>query len=215
MTTSFATRPPKTSSAERRPALGTLTPPGAIWDRGTIPRGLIGPSEAQLRALTQIVCHLLVRHYRELIAYGAGWTDPERQQPVGDTGRHEPLRPTRSSTPSSSARSPTSTRCADRPARGAVGGRVRARPRGRHPHQGARLRADRAQAPRRIARWRERAARRRVGVHAADALARARRLNREARRRPSPETTVDLDGHRATSDLEELALDDEPNADAA
>ena len=29
-------------------------------------------------------------HYRELIAYGAGWTDPERQQPVGDTGRHEP-----------------------------------------------------------------------------------------------------------------------------
>jgi hypothetical protein len=37
-----------------------------------------------------IVCHLLVRHYRELIAYGAGWTDPERQQPVGNTGRHEP-----------------------------------------------------------------------------------------------------------------------------
>ena len=32
----------------------------------------------------------MVRHYRELIAYGAGWTDPERQQPVGDTGRHEP-----------------------------------------------------------------------------------------------------------------------------
>lgn len=52
--------------------------------------GLIEPSEAQLRALTQIVCRLLVRHYRELIAYGAGWTDPERQQPVGDTGRHEP-----------------------------------------------------------------------------------------------------------------------------
>jgi hypothetical protein len=26
-----------------------------------------------------------------VIAYGAGWTDPERQQPVGDTGRHEPL----------------------------------------------------------------------------------------------------------------------------
>jgi len=52
--------------------------------------GLIEPSEAQLRALTQIVCRLLVRHHRELIAYGAGWTDPERQQPVGDTGRHEP-----------------------------------------------------------------------------------------------------------------------------
>ena len=52
--------------------------------------GLIEPTDAQLRALTQIVCRLLVRHYRELIAYGAGWTDPERQQPVGDTGRHEP-----------------------------------------------------------------------------------------------------------------------------
>ena len=43
-----------------------------------------------MHALREIVCHLLIRHYRELIAYGAGWTDPERQQPVGDTGRHEP-----------------------------------------------------------------------------------------------------------------------------
>ena len=25
-----------------------------------------------------------------MIAYGAGWTDPERQRPVGDSGRHEP-----------------------------------------------------------------------------------------------------------------------------
>ena len=31
----------------------------------------------------------------------------------------------------------------------------------------------------------------------------------------SAETTVDLDGHRAACDLDELALDDEPNADAA
>ena len=38
--------------------------------------GLIDPTDAQLRAFTQIVCRLLVRHYRELIAYGAGWTDP-------------------------------------------------------------------------------------------------------------------------------------------
>ncbi len=52
--------------------------------------GLIEPTDAQLCALAQIVCRLLVRHYRELIAYGAGWTDPERQQPVGDTGRYEP-----------------------------------------------------------------------------------------------------------------------------
>jgi hypothetical protein len=36
------------------------------------------------------VCRLIVRHYRELIAYGAGWTDPERQRAVGDTRRHEP-----------------------------------------------------------------------------------------------------------------------------
>lgn len=55
--------------------------------------GLIQPSEAQLRAVRDIVCRLLVRHYGELIAYGAGWTDPERQQPVGDTGRHEPRHP--------------------------------------------------------------------------------------------------------------------------
>jgi hypothetical protein len=52
--------------------------------------GLIQPTETQLRALREIVCRLLVRHYGQLIAYGAGWTDPERQRPVGDTGRHEP-----------------------------------------------------------------------------------------------------------------------------
>jgi hypothetical protein len=52
--------------------------------------GLIQPSDAQLRAVRDLVCRLLVRHYGELIAYGAGWTDPERQRPVGDTGRHEP-----------------------------------------------------------------------------------------------------------------------------
>jgi hypothetical protein len=31
----------------------------------------------------------------------------------------------------------------------------------------------------------------------------------------SVETTVDLDGHRAASDLDELALDDEPDSKAA
>ena len=54
---------------------------------------LILHSDAQLRAVRDIICRLLVRHYGELIAYGAGWTDPERQQPVGDTGRHEPRQP--------------------------------------------------------------------------------------------------------------------------
>ncbi len=52
--------------------------------------GLIQPTEAQLHALRQILCRLLVRDYGQVIAYGAGWTDPERQQPVADTGRREP-----------------------------------------------------------------------------------------------------------------------------
>jgi hypothetical protein len=52
--------------------------------------GLTDPTDHQLHALKTIICHLLARHHRELIAYGAGWTDRERQQPVGDTGRHEP-----------------------------------------------------------------------------------------------------------------------------
>jgi hypothetical protein len=52
--------------------------------------GLLDPTAGQLQALKQIICHLLAHHYREVIAYGAGWTDAERQQPVGDTGRHEP-----------------------------------------------------------------------------------------------------------------------------
>ena len=52
--------------------------------------GLLDPTASQLQALKQIICHLLAHHYRELIAYGAGWTDQQRQQPVGDTGRHEP-----------------------------------------------------------------------------------------------------------------------------
>jgi hypothetical protein len=54
---------------------------------------LIQPSDAQLRAVRDIICRLLVRHYGELIAHGAGWTDPERQRPVRDTGRHEPQHP--------------------------------------------------------------------------------------------------------------------------
>jgi hypothetical protein len=52
--------------------------------------GLMDPTDAQRQALKAIVCHLLAAHYREAIAYGAGWTDQERQQPLGDTGRHEP-----------------------------------------------------------------------------------------------------------------------------
>lgn len=51
---------------------------------------LMDPKDSQLAALKAICCHLLVQHHGEVIAYGAGWTDQERQQPVGDTGRLEP-----------------------------------------------------------------------------------------------------------------------------
>ena len=37
-----------------------------------------------------MICRLLSHHHRDVIAYGAGWTNQERQQPIGDTGRHEP-----------------------------------------------------------------------------------------------------------------------------
>ena len=51
------------------------------------------PTPGQLQALEAIVCHVLAEHYRDVIAYGAGWSDQERQQPVGDTARHEPRHP--------------------------------------------------------------------------------------------------------------------------
>ena len=55
--------------------------------------GLMDPTPGQLQALKAIICHLLAAHYRDVIAFGAGWTDQQRQQPVGDTGRHEPRHP--------------------------------------------------------------------------------------------------------------------------
>jgi hypothetical protein len=75
------------AQARARKAVATRSNLGLGHD---IRAGLIEPTDAQLRALRQIVCQLLVPHDPELIAYGAGWTDTERQQPVGDTGRHEP-----------------------------------------------------------------------------------------------------------------------------
>ena len=41
--------------------------------------------------LRTIACYLIATHYREVIADGAGWTDPECHQPIGDTGRYEPI----------------------------------------------------------------------------------------------------------------------------
>jgi hypothetical protein len=55
--------------------------------------GLLDPTPGQLHALKAIICHLLAKHYRDVIAYGAGWTNQDRQQPIGDTGRHEPRQP--------------------------------------------------------------------------------------------------------------------------
>ena len=55
-----------------------------------------------------------------------------------------------------------------------------------------------------------------MGVHATNALARARRANRDvfiSDERNEP--TVDLHAHRATSDLDELDLDDEHITEAA
>lgn len=55
-----------------------------------IAAGLIDPTGDQLDALRKIICHLVATHHRDVIAYGAGWSDRERQQPVGDSGRYEP-----------------------------------------------------------------------------------------------------------------------------
>ena len=105
--------------------------------------GLLQPTDAQLQALRRIVCRLLVRHYGELIAYGAGWTDPERQRPVGDTGRHEPRHADadRRCRARAGARGPGSAQ-GHRAARRTAGRRVHARSRGRDTHQGPRLRSD-------------------------------------------------------------------------
>src|SRR3954452_10048480 len=50
---------------------------------------LIAPSPAQLDPLRWASGHPLARD-RDVMAYG-GWTDPERQRPVGQSGRHEPM----------------------------------------------------------------------------------------------------------------------------
>jgi len=54
---------------------------------------LTDPSAEQLDALRGLICHLLIDRYPDAIAYGAGWTNPQRMQPVGDTSRYEPKAP--------------------------------------------------------------------------------------------------------------------------
>ncbi len=79
----------KRKEAERR-AQGVSSNLGLGSD---IEAGLMDLSQAQVSALRALLCHLLVSHYPDVIAYGAGWTDRARQQPVGDSGRFEPRQP--------------------------------------------------------------------------------------------------------------------------
>jgi hypothetical protein len=179
--------------------------------------GLIQPSEAQFDALRQIVCRLLVRHYGEVIAYGAGWTDPERQRPVGDTGRHEPSQPDSII----DAELQRALEDAD-PLRGIA--QLTAR-------LGAAFVLDTAGLTRTKALGSERMARKLSdALPGGDGVLRTSlwefmrpmlspalvSLNREAFViDQGVETTVDLDGHRAASALDELALDDEHDAEVA
>jgi hypothetical protein len=178
--------------------------------------GLMDPRDSQLHALKQIVCRLLVRDYRELIAYGASWTDPERQQAVGDTGRHEP----RHADAITDAELERALADPD-PLRGIA--QLTAR-------WAAAFVLDPAGVTRSKALGSERMARKlRDALPGGDTALRAAvwelmrpmlspalvALNRDAfvidR---GVETTVDLDGHRAPSDLEGLALDEELEAEA-
>ena len=179
--------------------------------------GLIQPTEAQLHALRQILCRLLVRDHRQVIAYGAGWTDPDRQRPVGDTGRHEPAHV-------DAIIEAELERALDDPdpLRGIA--QLTAR-------WAAALVLDPAGVTRTKALGTERMAR---TLH--DALPGGEEALRSAvwefmRPMLSPalaalnrdafgidcavETTVDLHGHRAASDLHELNLDDDPEVEAA
>jgi len=179
--------------------------------------GLMDPRDSQLHALRQIVCHLMVRHYRELVAYGAGWTDPERQQPVGDTGRHEPRQP------DAIADAELERALADPdPLRGIA--QLAAR-------WAAAFVLDPAGVTRTKALGSERMERKlRDALPGGEGALRAAvwdfmrpmlspalvALNRDAFiLDESPQTTVDLEGHRASSDLDELVLDDEPESEVA
>ena len=179
--------------------------------------GLIAPTDAQLDALRQIICRLLARDHGELIAYGAGWTDPERQRPVGDSGRHEPA-PADAITDAELQRA-----LADPdPLRGIA--QLAAR-------WAAAFVLDPAGVTRTKALGSERIERKlRDALPGGDGALRTVvwefvrpmlspalvELNRDAFVLDQRiETTVDLDGHRAASQLDELALDDEADAEAA
>ena len=133
--------------------------------------GLMDPTPGQLHALKAIICHLLARHYRDVIAYGAGWTRPG--PPAADR-RHRPPRtpPTRRDprrrTRARAQRPGPPPR--DRTTHRQLGLRVRTRPRRRHPHQNARHRPHGPQARRRAAGRTQPATRRGLGVPPTHAL---------------------------------------------
>lgn len=54
---------------------------------------LLEPTDAQVRACCEFLMRLLARDYMEVIAFGAGWTDRDRQQPVGTGERTVPRSP--------------------------------------------------------------------------------------------------------------------------
>lgn len=54
---------------------------------------LMEPTDEQVRACCELLCHLVARDYAVVLAFGAGWTDRDRQQPVGDGERTVPRSP--------------------------------------------------------------------------------------------------------------------------
>ena len=176
--------------------------------------GLMDPTPGQLHALKAIICHLLAHHHRDVIAYGAGWTNQERQQPIGDTGRHEPRQPDAilDAELGRALEDPDPLRgMAQLTASWAAafvldeGGITRTKTLG--TERMARKLADA------LTRRTQPATRRRVGVSAADALPPPTAVHRDTFVSDKPlETTVELTAHRAESDLADLDLreDTEP-----
>src|SRR4051812_43792833 len=70
------------AAARQRRAEATASNLGLGHD---IRAGLTQLSDEQLDAARTIVCHLIAGQFRDIVAYGAGWTDRERQQSVGDS----------------------------------------------------------------------------------------------------------------------------------
>jgi hypothetical protein len=197
--------PPLATIALRTHPTGRPRPRRTRWAAG------------QLHALKQIICHLLAHHYRDVIAYGAGWTDQERQQPVGDTGRHEPRHIDAILEPNCNERSRTPTRSAA----------SRSSPPAEQPHSCCSPTP--SPAPKRSAQNEPPAS---SPTHSPAGTARSAppvweflrpmlsptlaALNRDAFIADhSVETTVDLDRHRSASNLDEIELDNPHASEAA